>query len=62
MSQAWHTAALPLMKTFPKLKSLLILHDTEDEAEQAGLAGAIVDAFLTMEAKGLPMKIRKRED
>lgn len=62
MTQAWHTAALPMMKTFPKLQSLLILHDTEDEAEAHGLAGAIVDAFLTMEAKGMSMTIRKRED
>jgi hypothetical protein len=61
MTQAWHTAALPLQKHFPKLDSLLILRDADDEANAQGLAGAIVDAFLTMEAKGLPMKVRKRE-
>ena len=60
MTQAWHTAALPLQKHFPDLNSLLILHDTDDEANAQGLAGAIVDAFMTMEARGMPMKIQRR--
>jgi hypothetical protein len=62
MTLAWHIAALPLQKHFPKLDSLLILHDTDDEANAQGLAGAIVDAFMTMEARGMAMKIHKRED
>jgi hypothetical protein len=60
MTLAWHIAALPLQKRFPDLNTLLILHDTDDEANAQGLAGAIVDAFLNMEAKGMPMKIQKR--
>lgn len=61
MSLAWHTAALPLTKRFPKLKDLLIdgQKPAPDASQGAGNGAQILDALLSLQAQGAPMNIRK---